>query len=43
MIPQILGLRHAGMKNRRNMNAEMQVYRANVIVGISPADSMTFS
>jgi hypothetical protein len=43
MIPQILGFKHAGMKNRRNMNAEMQVYRANVIAGMLPAASTTFS
>jgi hypothetical protein len=43
MIPHILGLRHAGMKNRRNMKAEIQVYLANVMAGIFPAVSTTFS
>ena len=43
MIPQILGLRHAGMKNRRKMNAEIHVYRANVMAGMLPAVSTTFS
>lgn len=42
MIPQILGFKHAGMKNRRNMKAEIQVYRANVMAGMFPAASTTF-
>jgi len=42
MIPDILGFKQTGMKNRKNMNAEMHVYRANVIAGMFPAASMTF-
>src|SRR5271154_5556467 len=43
IIPQILGFKQAGMKNRRKINAEIQVYRAKVIAGMLPAASTTFS
>jgi len=42
-MPQIAGFKQAGMKKRRKMKAEMQVYFAKVMVGIGPADSTTLA
>lgn len=39
----MLGFKHAGMKNRRKIKAEIQVYLANVMTGMFPAASTTFS